>query len=114
MPPAMPSTPDRTAVTNTVTPIAASSPASILPPSTRRAQRRARAEVGRQRAHVALARPDQAIHRALLGDVREPAGAARRREDRREERAGDAERVEQHGRVELDVRAEPPLRPMRV
>ncbi len=67
---------------------------------------------GRVRAqvHVARLRPDEPTVRPLLVDVRAPAGGAGRRERRREERPREAEGLEQHGRVELDVRLERAIR----
>src|SRR5262245_21205770 len=111
----MPRTPDSTAVTNVTAPTTARSAGlmvvtpspfgSLRLPSAHLAGGGAAVEARGQRSDVALARPDQPRDGALLFHVREPARHAPRREHRAEERARHAQRVEQHGRVELDVGA---------
>ena len=59
---------------------------------------------------VTRARPDQAAHRSLFGDVRTPANDARRGKHRREERSGNAHGVQQYCGVELNVGAQGALR----
>src|SRR5262245_26151736 len=87
---------------------------AVNPAEPTRAAPSSRGRLRWQRPGVALARADQATLAALLRHVREPAGHTADREDRREERARDSEHVEQHRRVELDVRAELPLGPVGV
>src|SRR6267378_342792 len=54
-------------------------------------------------ADVVAARSDEAVVVELLDDVRRPAGDASGRDHGREEIDGDAERVEERRRVEIDV-----------
>src|ERR1700674_1955393 len=63
---------------------------------------------GRPRADVLGLGADEPAGALLLEDVRRPTGDPSGGEDRSEEVAVDAQRVEQHGGVELDVGVQPP------
>ena len=86
---------------------AARVPARVRTPAARRlAPVERNPALGVGRAGVVGPRADQPVVGELLEDVRRPARDAADREDRREQRDRDAERVVGRGRVEVDVRVQ--------